>query len=64
MNNHFSLITSLDDPSDTQLAELMTQVRKTAHSRIERVDNQLNQALALAIRAKRENTAARTRRDA
>lgn len=64
MNNHFSLITSQDDPSDTQLAELMTQVRKTAHSRVERVDNQLNQALIQAIRAKKENSVARASRDA
>ena len=64
MSNHFSLITSQDDPSDTQLAELMTQVRQTAHRRVERVDNQLNQALIQAIRAKKENSAARAIRDA
>ncbi len=63
MNNHFSLITSQDEPTDTQLAELMTQVRKTAHRRVERVDNQLNQALIQAIRAKKENSAARASRD-
>ncbi|WP_278620866.1 hypothetical protein [Ectopseudomonas oleovorans] len=64
MNNHFSLITSQDDPTDTQLAELMNQVRKTAHRRVERVDNQLNRALIQAIRAKKENSAARANRDA
>ena len=63
-NNHFSLITSQDDPTDTQLAELMNQVRKTAHRRVERVDNQLNRALIQAIHAKKENSAARANRDA
>lgn len=64
MKNHFSLITSQDDPSDTQLSKLMSQVRQIAHKRVERVDSQLNEALIRAIQDKKKTAAARASRNA
>lgn len=60
MKSHFSLITSQDDPSDTQLSNLMSQVRQLAHNRVARVDSQLNEALIQALKAKKKSAVTRT----
>ncbi len=52
--NGFNLITSQDDPSDSQLSELMSHVRQVARSRVARVDSQLNESLSKAISAKKD----------
>lgn len=52
--NGFNLISSQDDPSDSQLSELMSHVRQVARSRVTRVDNQLNESLSKAINAKKD----------
>ncbi len=58
--NGFNLISSQDDPSDSQLSELMSHVRQVARSRVTRVDNQLNESLSKAINAKKDQHSRRS----
>nr|WP_298167461.1 hypothetical protein [uncultured Pseudomonas sp.] len=64
MKNEFSLIDSQDDPSDSQLSNLMSEVRQFAQNRVERVNQKLNASLIQAIKDKQKSSAARASHNA
>ncbi len=64
MKSEFSLIDSQDDPSDSQLSNLMSEVRLFAHNRVERVNRKLNESLIQAIKDKQKHSVVRTPRNA
>lgn len=64
MKSEFSLIDSQDDPSDSQLSNLMSEVRQFAQNRVERVNQKLNASLIQAIKDKQKSSAARASRNA
>lgn len=54
MKPEFSLISSQEDPDDAQLSIVMAQVRQAAQRRVSRVDSNLRQSLADALKAKHQ----------
>lgn len=64
MKSEFSLIDSQDDPSDSQLSNLMSEVRQFAQNRVERVNQKLNASLIQAIKDKQKSSATRASRNA
>nr|WP_298148133.1 hypothetical protein [uncultured Pseudomonas sp.] len=64
MKSEFSLIDSQDDPSDSQLSNLMSEVRLFAHNRVERVNRKLNESLIQAIKDKQKHSVLRAPRNA
>ena len=64
MKNEFSLIDSQDDPSDSQLSNLMSEVRQFAQNRVGRVNQKLNASLIQAIKDKQKSSAARASHNA